>query len=268
MESIYHLIEAKEAKPVKNAMYHSTHAPNLPPTASTFGATETTQVGVTNCNGDNDFNPVRAHVRESATFGPPRNGGRKPKPDMFLKSKASSKALPQPSAFKYDDAETAKPPLPKQSEAPISGQKTNKNFIVCNAIENILASSNTQNKVTQEAEAKHAEFGKVPKYLSSVKAQIEAEYAHIAQIKAQKEEANRLKIGHIELLPEDERVDLLNAMKAKWDKINHEYQTMTHLVYLDTISKVKRKEHFEASLKRLEKDIERLSKKNVFVRHD
>ena len=57
-------------------------------------------------------------------------------------------------------------------------------------------------------------------------------------------------------------------MKDKWEKINHEYQQMTHLVYLDTISKVKRKEHFENSLLRLEKDIEKLSKKHVFIRHD
>lgn len=272
-ESIYNLIELKEAEVIKPPLYHSKYPGKLPPTCSTFGATTTTTIGITNMNGKLKWNPVRSYVRKSATFGPPRDGKRKPKPDMYLKGKSQSKILPKPTKFNYPEPEKQrKPSLPKKTEKPIMGLTTNKNFIVCNAIENILPTKqinkdniNENNKFNK---SRHDEFGKVPGYLSKVKKQINEEYKYIESIKQEKEARKRSKATHIELLPEEERVKLLNEMKDKWEKINHEYQQMTHLVYLDTISKIKRKEHFENSLLRLEKDIEKLSKKNVFIRHE
>merc|ERR1712013_34261 len=231
----------------KAPMYHSKYPATLPPTASTFGATTTTTVGQTNMKGQMEWDPVRQHVRGSATFGPPRNGGRKPKPDMFLKSKTSSKPLPEAAKFEYTTEKERKPALPKRDEPPVMGLTTNKNFVISNAIENILSDTkNTKSAMAKDLQGanaqgntfKHAEFGKIPGYLSKVKQQINAEYAAISE------------------------------MKDKWEKINHEYQQMTHLVHLDTISKIKRKEHFEKSLFRLEKDIEKLSKKHVFIRRD
>jgi len=274
-ESIYNLIEIKTKPPKKAPMYHSKYPATLPPTASTFGATTTTTVGQTNMNGQMEWDPVRQHVRGSATFGPPRNGGRKPKPDMFLKSKTASKPLPEAAKFAYPQNENErKPALPKRDEPPVMGLTTNKNFVISNAIENILSDTkNTKTALAKEVQEaqdtfKHAEFGKIPGYLSKVKQQINAEYAAISEMKQAKESQKKTQSGDIQLLPESERLDLLNAMKDKWEKINHEYQQMTHLVHLDTISKIKRKEHFEKSLFRLEKDIEKLSKKHVFIRRD
>jgi len=275
-ESIYNLIEVKTNPPKKAPMYHSKYPADLPPTASTFGATTTTTVGQTNMNGQMEWDPVRQHVRGSATFGPPRNGGRKPKPDMFLKSKTSSKPLPDAAKFTYTTEKERKPALPKRDEPPVMGLTTNKNFVISNAIENILSDTkNTKSAMAADVQGvqggdtfKHAEFGKIPGYLSKVKQQINAEYAAISEMRQAKESQKKTQSGDITLLPEEERLDLLNAMKDKWEKINHEYQQMTHLVHLDTISKVKRKEHFEKSLFRLEKDIEKLSKKHVFIRRD
>jgi len=273
-ESIYNLIEIKTKPPKKAPMYHSKYPAALPPTASTFGATTTTTVGQTNMNGQMEWDPVRQHVRGSATFGPPRNGGRKPKPDMFLKGKTSSKPLPEAAKFTYPQTENErKPALPKRDEPPVMGLTTSKNFVISNAIENILSDTKNTSAAAKEMQGgadtfKHAEFGKIPGYLSKVKQQINAEYAAISEMKQAKESQKKTQSGDIQLLPESERIDLLNAMKDKWEKINHEYQQMTHLVHLDTISKTKRKEHFEKSLFRLEKDIEKLSKKHVFIRRD
>lgn len=279
-ESIYNLIELREASPVPQALYHSKYPGLLPPTSSTFGATTTTSIGITNVDGKLKWNPVRSHIRKSATFGPPRDGKRKPKPDMYLKSKSKSFQLPKPTKFNYPQNENERKPfLPKKDEQPIMGLTTNKNFIVCNAIQNILPQSQSDNKSQSKSKnnnknnnnissTKHAEFGKIPQYLTKVKEQINEEYKYIQELRKEKEERKRSKTAHIELLPESERINLLNSMKDKWEKINHQYQQMTHLVYLDTISKIKRKEQFENSLFKLEKDIERLSKKHVFIRHD
>jgi len=238
----------------------------MAPTASTFGAATTSTSGVTNLRGDVSWKGSRDHVLPTATLGPALDGGRKPKPDMFLKSKSGAKALEDAAKFSYPLAESLKPALPKTE--PAMGLKSAKNFVVSNAIENIL--SETAKPKDKGRSAKHAEFGKVPQYLEGVKAQINEEYRAIAQMRAERESAQKhnAMTTEIELLPEEDRVALLDAMKQKWERINSEYQQMTHLVALDTISKIKRKERFEAELSRLERDIQRFSKKHVFIRSD
>jgi len=70
-------------------------------------------------------------------------------------------------------------------------------------------------------------------------------------------------------LPEDEREELLEALKAKWDDVNEEYQKLAHQTISTsnaTIGQVRKKEQCERQLDQLEKDIERLSKKGpIFV---
>lgn len=269
-ESIYNLIAVKEAVPSKAELYRSKYPGNAAPTASTFGAATTSTVGVTNLRGKMAWNGSREHVLGSATLGPAHDGGRKPRPDMFLKSKSGTKALAKATKFSYPEQENErKPALPKRDEAPAMGLKTTKNFVISNALENILSESTAKN--TESAETlKHAEFGKVPQYLTAVKKQINAEYQAIAEMKRERESKQRhsAQSTEIQLLPEEDRVSMLNAMKQKWERINSEYQQMTHLVALDTISKIKRKERFEAELSRLERDIQRFSKKHVFIRSD
>lgn len=272
-ESIFNLIARKEEVPSKPPLYRSKYPGDSAPTASTFGAATASTVGVTNLRGGMEWSGSRRHVLESATLGPARDGARKPRPDMYLKSKSGAKALSEATKFSYRDETERKPALPNRKSPPVMGLKSTKNFVVSNAIENILKESNTKNTAAKESGSgmqKHAEFGKIPQYLSSVKKQINAEYEAIAEMKQERESKLKhdAKSGDIELLPESERVSLLNAMKQKWERINSEYQQMTHLVALDTISKIKRKERFEAELSRLERDIQRFSKKHVFIRTD
>jgi len=271
-ESIYNLIAIKETVPPKPELYRSKYPGKTAPTASTFGAATTSTAGVTNLRGAMSWSGSRDHKLNAATLGPALDGGRKPRPDMYLKSKSGTKALAKATKFSYPEQENErKPSLPKRDDAPTMGLRSTKNFVISNALENILNESNTKNTKTSSTETlKHAEFGKVPQYLSAVKKQINAEYKAIAEMKQERESKQRhnAQTTEIELLPESERVSLLNAMKQKWERINSEYQQMTHLVALDTISKIKRKERFEAELSRLERDIQRFSKKHVFIRSD
>lgn len=104
------------------------------------------------------------------------------------------------------------------------------------------------------------DFGKVPKYLTQVKEEIRRENDMIDKyVKKQ--------MGEIDLMPqqfeemdENERQELLSALKNKWDFINAKYQKITHLVQLDTTGQVRRKELLEGQLTALEKDIEKLQK--------
>ena len=159
--------------------------------------------------------------------------------------------------FKYTDK--TKPELPDKRDVPVMGIKTSKNFITANAVEAILQVP----KAIEHGELnymKKEDFGKVPSYLLEVKEEVRRENEMIDKyVKEQ--------MGHVEEVPDKyeeisdhERTALIDALKAKWDKVNSEYQKMTHLVLLDTAGQIRRKEQCEKDLTSLENDIKKLSR--------
>jgi len=66
-------------------------------------------------------------------------------------------------------------------------------------------------------------------------------------------------------MPEEERIALLNGLKAKWEAVNTEFQGAAHLTVLDSSGKIYRKEKWESQLAQIEKDIEKLNKKNIVI---
>lgn len=67
------------------------------------------------------------------------------------------------------------------------------------------------------------------------------------------------------LMPEEERQELIAALKKKWDSLMRQYQTESHHANLDTIGKKSRKEVIEAEMDQVEADIKKLSKNFIFV---
>ena len=70
---------------------------------------------------------------------------------------------------------------------------------------------------------------------------------------------------HRFLLPEEERKELIEGLKKKWEIVHKEYQSITHVEKIDTIGLKRRKENCEKELAQLEKDIDKLSKNMIFV---
>ena len=64
---------------------------------------------------------------------------------------------------------------------------------------------------------------------------------------------------------EEERQELIAALKKKWEVVHKEYQTLTHKVKLDTVGIKNKKENCERELAQLEKDIDKLTKNYIFV---
>eukprot|EP00744_Colponema_vietnamica_P000816 GILI01001417.1.p1 GENE.GILI01001417.1~~GILI01001417.1.p1 ORF type:complete len:208 (+),score=65.36 GILI01001417.1:65-688(+) len=182
-----------------------------------------------------------------------------PKPPMY-RSKFSQSPPPETTSHNRT-REKVKPSVPKSSERPLMGLRSTKNFVVSNAVENILAAPKKVNQSPKRFVEK-ADYGQVPEYLQKIKSDIQEEYEFVRRMQEQEEEERR---SHVRPLTEEEKEALVNALKAKWDKVNREYQNMTHVVKLDTIGKVRRKEEYEATLAQIEKDIERISKKNILV---
>jgi len=64
---------------------------------------------------------------------------------------------------------------------------------------------------------------------------------------------------------EDEKQELIAALKKKWEVTHKEYQTLTHKNKLDTLGLQEKYERCERELNQLEKDIQQLSKNFIFV---
>ena len=59
--------------------------------------------------------------------------------------------------------------------------------------------------------------------------------------------------------------EIRDGLKRKWDEINREYQSKTHVKLVDTTGSKRRKEDYEKQLEDIEKDIKKLNKLYVFV---
>lgn len=115
---------------------------------------------------------------------------------------------------------------------------------------------------TQKDFLKKKTYGKVPQFLQKIKREIEDEYQLVREMQLEEEnERDRQKF----LLDEQERGELIAALKKKWEVVHREYQTLTHKGKLDTLGIKNKKESCEKELAQLEKDIEKLSKNYIFV---
>ena len=205
-----------------------------------------------------NFDGAHKNKGDSSHFGKPK-GALKPSPDSFRKKGTGTMSLPQPSKFNYQTQER-KPAVIKKDEAPIHGLKTEKNFIVSNAVEVILKPAK---KSTEENDPlKKKNYGKVPDYLNKVKADIEEEYTTLRQLKQeQQDEEEKQKY----LMSPEEIADLKEGLKKKWDTVNKEYQMITHIRKPDTQGLKRKKENCEKELAQIEKDMALLDKAYVFV---
>merc|ERR1711998_233775 len=92
---------------------------------------------------------------------------------------------------------------------------------------------------------------------------ISEEYEYIRKLQEEEEEAERS--SHVRQLTDSEKSALIEGLKAKWEKVNTDYQATTHITLMDSIGKKIRKEKYEAMLALIEKDIEKLNKGQIIV---
>lgn len=154
-----------------------------------------------------------------------------------------------------------KPPVPSRHDNPAKAVKTAKNYVYCNAIEAI----NSPPGKRKEIELPYWEcedYGKVPAYLETVKAEIEKEKKLVDKYVSEKFGND----GHQEqeIMDEFERKELFNKLKHRWGEVNAEYQKYCHKAP-DTPGDIQRKAAQEAELKQLEDDLEVLGRPGPLV---
>lgn len=247
-ESIYNLIPPVERVVQKPPMYRSKHNPRQPPLGSTLCGANGAAVG---------DQPPPSKKASAGGFGP-KNGSRKV-PSQYLKKTTATGVDPKSKPAKFSrPGGSRKAAVPKASDAPVSGLHTSKNFIVANAVENILAVPKNTHKA-EESFLKKPDYGKRPAYLDDVAAEREMEQKLIAEMQHEYEVEETGEIPAKEI-SEDERAAMIEALKVKWGDVNKRYQKLAHQTILDTIGKVRRKEMLENELKVIEEDIEKLER--------
>lgn len=274
-ESIYNMIPPKEIPQERPPMYKSKHNPQLPPTATTLGGAQTSHPTCTGAsmNISGSASGKIVPTKQGRTMGKPvgsmknvpsdymKGGAKTSKVQSLKQITASCPNLLQPSALKPK----LKPDVPKLSEAPpVMNLVSSKNFVVANAVETILAAPKKSQQGAKDYLRKD-DYGKVPKYLTNIKQDIDAEYEYILQLQEQEESAARDACAPLD---EQERQSIIAGLKAKWEQVNTEYQGATHLTVLDSAGKKYRKEKYEAELSNIEKDIEKLNRKNIMIARD
>mmetsp|Transcript_54174 Transcript_54174/g.155660 ORF Transcript_54174/g.155660 Transcript_54174/m.155660 type:complete len:274 (+) Transcript_54174:128-949(+) len=269
MESIYNIVPPKVLMQSKPPMFKSKIG-FVAPTSSTFHMPGTSHPVMSNMAGDSMGKIVKD--RSHAEFGKPI-GMNKNDPTHHLKKFARSSSVPSLREVRMTNPDSLKPVHlkesrfaggggpPKAHEIPIMNLVTSKNFIVANAVETILAQPKKFQDNTKDY-LKKQDYGKVPNYLHAVKKDIQGEYDYINQLQQQYEQDNAAQVHPMD---DEERYMILEGLKSKWEAVNTQYQGETHIMIMDTRGKKYRKEKHEAELAQIEKDIEKLSKKNVHV---
>jgi len=274
-ESIYALIPQPVPVPAKDAIYRSKHDGKKPPTFSTFGLAGTSKPGYQNVSGTGIIEGGgEGHHGFKKPFASMGKEGNARRPNEILVSGsgggggAADAAASLQMGFKYSDK--LRPPVPTAEECMIASKALSngaetKNFITSNAVENILAVPKRDPEAIDWLKKPY--FGQTPPYLEKIKQEINDEYEYIKSM--QQQDDSGIPAG-MRQMDDEERTQLVSSLKAKWDSVNKQYQqsSVLSLASLDTIGKVKRKEMYEAQLAQIEKDIEKLSKKVVYVADD
>lgn len=256
-ESVYSLIPPKQEQRAAPPMYRSKHR-TLAPTCSTFGLQGTSRV-VGNVAGEPETAPpVHPGVKPTGSFGKPVAHTVNPK-DFLKKTHAANASQPKLGVtFSRSKPANPKPTIPLKEDRPVMGLKSDKNFVVANAVESVLAAPKHRT-VTEDRAVNKETFGQVPGYLKRVKAELKAKTGNADAAMA----ASARPEDAYEVLDEQEVEQLRSQLHARREALNKQYQTLSFT--LETDSQKKRKEALEKSLAEVEAMLQKLSKRRVVV---
>lgn len=271
-ECVYDLVDAEptvasvlEVKSrAKTSVKRGNRAP--PPTGSTFGFHGTSAV-VSNLGGEKTEPSVHPAKKPIGEFG--REVASSVNPKNFLKKNegpcTASRGAPTVNLTKFQKSEwhreKVKPDIPK--DIPVHGLKTDKNFVVANAVENILAIPVKNIPAAEPRPTQREDYGKVPEYLKSVKEDINSRRSVIQAFSHQMRAANE---RWTELTPE-ELEELRVGLQRQWDLTNKEYQSKGYS-NVQTASQKTHQVNLEKHLMALEVAMQKISRNHVFIYDD
>jgi len=221
------------------------------------------------------------------TMGPAKVNVRTPE-NFLKKSDGSTAQMPRPpnSLNKYNCSDglagndydrknmVKKPAVPRVNEQNPRAKRTEKDFIVANAVENITSVSRTPKLNYVDTNTGHTndtissglvprfslkpDFGTTPDYLRKRQATVKQ-----AQEEYDTYVLEKMKHQSLQAIDQENKDEILSGLKAKWEELHHQYQGIS--VVTDTAPKKNRKERLEAQMSHLERDIALLERTKVYV---
>ncbi|KAG5493003.1 hypothetical protein JKF63_01584 [Porcisia hertigi] len=274
-ECVYDLVAAsgssaaegkvQSVKPIA-AVKKNCRAP--PPTASTFGIHGTSAV-VANAGGEYTEPSVHPARKPVGSFG--REVGSTVNPENFLHKNegplTASRGAPtvDNSKFKKSDhhQEKTKPDVPLRNERPVMGLRTEKNFVVANAVENTMAVPTKVTPAPQARATDREDFGKVPQYITEIKGDLNARKQVLEDLYAAEKAAEE---RWSEISP-SELAQLREGLQRRWDTLNKEYQRKG-VGKMETPSQRAHQELLEKQLLAVEFAMQKMGRHHVFVFDD
>eukprot|EP00033_Pygsuia_biforma_P000860 GCRY01000999.1.p1 GENE.GCRY01000999.1~~GCRY01000999.1.p1 ORF type:complete len:247 (-),score=53.53 GCRY01000999.1:144-884(-) len=234
-ESIYDLIPPPPEKKVKPKRFDSTSIRQRADSDKTTTATK--KMAAT-------MGPAKVNLNETGNF--------------LKKHEKEPKVPPPTKKFSRTEVKEKKPPVPKHTTKPKLNVSSDKNFIVANAVDVILAEPKAKPEDPLFVQKK--DYGKPPAYLNRVKKEIDEEYEYLETLQRERDQPED---DGLRLLSTEEKETLLKGLKQQWEKTNKQYLTLPFSS--DTPMAIQRKEKLETELQQLEKDMARLQMENVYV---
>ncbi|KAI4836627.1 enkurin domain-containing protein [Plasmodium brasilianum] len=255
-DNAYNIIKESEEKKIKKILYKSKHDPNLLPSYSTFNL-RGKRYSISNVAGElvkkvekqkkvkdlqNSYDKKILKKGEKNQTIPSLNEIRKINPTLLtIKEKKK----------KYKDA------LPDRHDIPLMNLTADVDYVYDNAVQVI----NTKPVVKKKKEGKilldedpltKEDYGKISPYLIKIKNELrEKESLKKQDIIDEEKIAKELEL---------KKENLLVELKNKYNEINKEYLKISHIVDINSVRKLKKKENYEKELNQLEKDIQKLEK--------
>jgi len=212
----------------------------------------------------------RANKSLNKTLGPAKVETRPP--ELFLRKHEKEPKLPPVEKFKYEDSDARRPPVPARDERPVMGQRTNKNYISENALQNIMSAPRNPEHYhvdtrrgdkfvlepsgLQPQHIHKKDYGVTPAYVEKRKEEMKKNQEQYDAYVAE-----HFRRGTMKQLSEEERNRILTGLKENWEELHRDYLQLS--VVIDTVPKINYKEKLEMQLKQLEKDIEMMEVHNV-----
>lgn len=274
-ECVYNLVAPSGPSASETANTQTRVAPEAkrsrrapPPTASTFGIHGTSAV-VANAGGEFTDASVHPARKPIGTFG--REVGATVTPVDYLRKNegpmTASRGAPTVNTTKFKKSEynhtKTKPDVPLRSERPVMGLKTDKNFVIANAVENTMAVPTKAAPAPQPRATDREDFGKVPDYIKDIKQDLNAR----KQLMSEMASADAAFQERWSELPAGELARLRDGLQRRWDVLNKEYQSKG-FSNMETPSQRARQELVEKQLVAVEFAVQKLSRQHVYVFDD